>query len=201
MRFLRSVYSTAEDMITLVRQLVAGAVFEDPETLAAITGRWRRFPFLLGSAARRSPHLADRVQYGNDAVPASQGVHGDAAVAAGGGAYGVDGLLVVHVSGVRGDLCGESGRGGGGWGALHSGAQVPPGDQAEQTEQRAVTCVVYNQCETQPDDAVVTLEGDQTVAVFRNVPARGCATCGEAYLSGEITAELLEDAGKARGAG
>jgi CubicO group peptidase (beta-lactamase class C family) len=55
MRFLRGIYSTAGDMITFVEQLMAGAVFEDPETLAAMTGRWRRLPFLLGPAAMRSP--------------------------------------------------------------------------------------------------------------------------------------------------
>ena len=33
--------------------------------------------------------------------------------------------------------------------------------------------------------------------VFRNVPAEVCANCGEAYISEEITAQLLEEAEEA----
>lgn len=109
-RFLRGIYGTAEDMITFMWKLMAGAALENPETLTAMTGRWRRFPFLLGPAAKRS--LADRVLYGDDAVPASQGVLGDAAVAAGGGAYGVDGLLALRLSGVQRLPRGKRGPGG-----------------------------------------------------------------------------------------
>ncbi|MFP4394802.1 MAG: YgiT-type zinc finger protein [Anaerolineales bacterium] len=33
--------------------------------------------------------------------------------------------------------------------------------------------------------------------VFRNVPAQVCANCGEAYVSEEVTAQLLAEAGEA----
>jgi len=33
--------------------------------------------------------------------------------------------------------------------------------------------------------------------VFRNVPAEVCANCGEAYVSEEVTAQLLEEAEEA----
>jgi len=43
----------------------------------------------------------------------------------------------------------------------------------------------------------VTLERGQTVVVFKNVPAQVCVDCGEAYVSEEITAQLLEEAEEA----
>jgi hypothetical protein len=51
-----------------------------------------------------------------------------------------------------------------------------------------VTCAVCKQGETQTDDAAVTLERGQTVALCRNVPVRVCATYAEAYVSEEVTA-------------
>jgi len=35
------------------------------------------------------------------------------------------------------------------------------------------------------------------VLVFRNVPAQVCANCGEAYVSEDVTAQLLEAAEEA----
>lgn len=55
MRFLRGIYSTAGDMDAFMRQLMAGAVFEHPETVWSMTRHWRSFRFLLGPAALRSP--------------------------------------------------------------------------------------------------------------------------------------------------
>ena len=58
-------------------------------------------------------------------------------------------------------------------------------------------CVICKQGETQPGLTTVTLERDRTVLVFRNVPAEVCANCGEAYVSEEVTAQLLEEAEEA----
>ncbi|MBE9507613.1 MAG: type II toxin-antitoxin system MqsA family antitoxin [Chloroflexi bacterium] len=58
-------------------------------------------------------------------------------------------------------------------------------------------CVICKQGETQPGHTTVTLERDRTVLVYRNVPAEVCADCGEAYISEEVTAQLLEEAEKA----
>lgn len=58
-------------------------------------------------------------------------------------------------------------------------------------------CVTCRHGETQAGHITVTLERDQTVLVFRNVPAQVCANCGEAYVSEEITAQLLEEAEEA----
>ncbi len=58
-------------------------------------------------------------------------------------------------------------------------------------------CVICKQGETQPGHTTVTLERGQTVVVFRNVPAQVCANCGEAYVSEEVTAQLMEAAEEA----
>ena len=58
-------------------------------------------------------------------------------------------------------------------------------------------CVICKQGETQPGHTTVTLERDRTVLVFRNVPADVCANCGEAYVSEDVTAQLLEEAEEA----
>ena len=58
-------------------------------------------------------------------------------------------------------------------------------------------CAICKQGETQPGHTTVTLERDRTVLVFRNVPADVCANCGEAYVSEEVTAQLLEEAEEA----
>lgn len=58
-------------------------------------------------------------------------------------------------------------------------------------------CVICKQGETEPGHTTVTLERDQAVLVFRKVPAEVCANCGEAYVSEEITARLLEEAEEA----
>lgn len=58
-------------------------------------------------------------------------------------------------------------------------------------------CVICKHGETEAGRTTVTLERGQTVVVFRNVPAEVCANCGEAYVSEEITAQLLEEAEEA----
>lgn len=52
-------------------------------------------------------------------------------------------------------------------------------------------CVICKHGETQAGHTTVTLERGETVLVFRNVPAQVCANCGEAYVSEEVTAQLL----------
>ena len=58
-------------------------------------------------------------------------------------------------------------------------------------------CVICKQGETQTGHTTVTLERDRAVLVFRNLPAEVCANCGEAYISEEITAQLLKEAKEA----
>ncbi len=58
-------------------------------------------------------------------------------------------------------------------------------------------CVICKQGETRPGQTTVTLERGHTVLVFRKVPAQVCANCGEAYVSEEVTAQLLEAAEEA----
>jgi len=58
-------------------------------------------------------------------------------------------------------------------------------------------CVICRHGETKAGHTAVTLERGQTVVVFRNVSAHVCANCGEAYVSEEITARLLEEAEEA----
>lgn len=58
-------------------------------------------------------------------------------------------------------------------------------------------CVICKQGETRPGHTTVTLERGQAVLVFRNVPAQVCTNCGEAYVSEEVTAQLLEEAEEA----
>ncbi len=58
-------------------------------------------------------------------------------------------------------------------------------------------CVICKHGETKAGQTTVTLERGQTVVVFRNVPAQVCANCGEAYVSEEVTAQLLQEAEEA----
>jgi YgiT-type zinc finger domain-containing protein len=63
-----------------------------------------------------------------------------------------------------------------------------------QKEKEAVKCVVCKKGETKAGKATVTLERDGATLVFKGVPARVCANCGEEYVDGEITARLLKSA-------
>ncbi len=58
-------------------------------------------------------------------------------------------------------------------------------------------CVICKHGETQRGHTVVTLERDGTLLVFRKVPAWVCTNCGEAYVSEEVTEQLLEAAEEA----
>ena len=52
---VRGIYSTAADMITFLRALMRGEVFQAPETLANMLSSWHRFGFPFDRAALRSP--------------------------------------------------------------------------------------------------------------------------------------------------
>jgi len=56
-----------------------------------------------------------------------------------------------------------------------------------------MTCVICQHGESQAGHTAATLERGQTVLVFTNVPAQVCADCGEAYVSEEITARVLQE--------
>ena len=52
-------------------------------------------------------------------------------------------------------------------------------------------CVVCKQSETIAGVTTVTLERDGLTLVVKNVPARVCPNCGEAYTDEATTARLL----------
>ena len=60
-----------------------------------------------------------------------------------------------------------------------------------------MTCVICRNGETHSGEVLVTLDRDQTVVVFRGVPAQVCENCREYYLSSEVTAKLLARAEEA----
>jgi YgiT-type zinc finger domain-containing protein len=43
-------------------------------------------------------------------------------------------------------------------------------------------CVICQYGETEPRTTMVTLTGDETTIVIRDVPAQICTTCGEEYV-------------------
>ncbi len=55
--------------------------------------------------------------------------------------------------------------------------------------------------ETQPGTTTITLERARTTVVFKNVPAQGCANCGEPYVDEETSGKLLETAEEAARSG
>ena len=62
-------------------------------------------------------------------------------------------------------------------------------------------CVICKQDEVGPGKATVVLEREGTTVVFKGVPARICANCGEEYVDESVTRELLLTAGAAVVAG
>ena len=62
-------------------------------------------------------------------------------------------------------------------------------------------CVICKQGETCPGDTTITLERNGTTLVFKKVPARVCANCGENYYDEETTTRLLDTAEEAVRAG
>ena len=63
-------------------------------------------------------------------------------------------------------------------------------------------CAICKHGETNPGVTTITLKRDATIVIVKDVPADVCSTCGEDYLSTDVTLELekLGNAAVARGA-
>ena len=55
-------------------------------------------------------------------------------------------------------------------------------------------CVICEQAEVKPGYTTVRLERGAVTLVFKNVPARICPNCGEAFVDEAVTARLLNEA-------
>lgn len=53
-------------------------------------------------------------------------------------------------------------------------------------------CVICKHGETRLGTTTVTLERGNVTLVIKDVPARVCANCGEAYFDADVTDALLE---------
>ena len=62
-------------------------------------------------------------------------------------------------------------------------------------------CVICKQGDTRPGETTITLDRHGSTLVFKKVPARICANCGEAYLEDSISAQLLQTAEEAARSG
>lgn len=62
-------------------------------------------------------------------------------------------------------------------------------------------CVICKSGETRPGKTTVTLEREELTLVFKGVPADVCQNCGEAYVSAELSRQLLASAEAAARAG
>lgn len=67
--------------------------------------------------------------------------------------------------------------------------------------EKAVTCLICKSGHTHAGKTTVTLERGKTTLVVKDVPARICGTCGEAYVDGTTSKRLLEDAEAAAASG
>jgi len=54
-----------------------------------------------------------------------------------------------------------------------------------------VKCIICKNGKTKNGFITITLEKNGSTLIFKNVPALVCDNCGEKYLSGEISKELL----------
>lgn len=55
-------------------------------------------------------------------------------------------------------------------------------------------CIICRNGTTNPEHATVTLQKGDTTVILKQVPADVCQTCGEYYLSSEVTARVLAKA-------
>jgi YgiT-type zinc finger domain-containing protein len=60
--------------------------------------------------------------------------------------------------------------------------------------EEAMKCVICKVGETRAGKTTVTLERGGVTLVFKGVPARLCENCGEAYVSADISRQLLDSA-------
>lgn len=59
-------------------------------------------------------------------------------------------------------------------------------------------CIVCHHGDTRPGTTTVTFHRDGQTVVVNEVPADVCENCGEAYVTEEVTTQLLEIAADAR---
>ena len=57
-----------------------------------------------------------------------------------------------------------------------------------------MTCIMCQLGETRAGETSFSLERGGTTVLFKHVPASVCENCGEAYISDEVTGQLLETA-------
>ena len=62
-------------------------------------------------------------------------------------------------------------------------------------------CLICKQGETLSGETTITLERHGTTVVFKKVPARICANCGEAYLEEAVSTQLMVTAEQAARSG
>ena len=62
-------------------------------------------------------------------------------------------------------------------------------------------CMICKQAETVPGYTTITLERGGLTLVIKNVPARVCSNCGEAYTDEKTTQDLLTTAEQMAAAG
>ena len=55
-------------------------------------------------------------------------------------------------------------------------------------------CVICKHGETKKGTTTITLERENSTIVFKDVPAQICDNCGEKYVDGTTTKELLKKA-------
>ena len=53
-------------------------------------------------------------------------------------------------------------------------------------------CVICKNGDTQPGASTVTLTRDQTTVIIKDVPSDICDTCGEYYLSADISRRVMQ---------
>jgi YgiT-type zinc finger domain-containing protein len=59
-------------------------------------------------------------------------------------------------------------------------------------------CIVCHNGETRPGTTTVTFHREGQTVVVNEVPAEVCENCGEAYVTEDVTAQVLEIAANAR---
>lgn len=62
-------------------------------------------------------------------------------------------------------------------------------------------CTICKHGQTVNGFATITLENKGSTIVFKHVPALVCDNCGEKYVKGEVTRELLKKANDIVGSG
>ena len=57
-----------------------------------------------------------------------------------------------------------------------------------------MNCLICRQAEIVEGFTSVTFERDEMRLVVKNIPARICPSCGEAYMDEDVTVQLLQEA-------